>query len=240
MVAGMKIFLYGPPGSGKSTCGRLLAESLELPFIDLDREIEASSGQTIAEIFDAEGEAGFRSREKRQLMQQVERREGVIALGGGALLDEESRRRVQAAGQVVCLMAVLAGLAGRLEAEAGKRPLLMEDLRSGLEALLGRRAGHYASFPIQVDTTGLTADQAAWEIQIALGHFRLTGMGEGYDLIIRNGALDELGSLLQQRNLKGPAAIVSDEHVAPLYLARARSALEAAGYAAGEIVLPAG
>ena len=86
-------FLYGPPGSGKSACGRALAENLALPFYDLDQEIEARSGKTILEIFSSQCEPGFREWERAGLEEVLEREAGVVALGGGALLDPPSGLR---------------------------------------------------------------------------------------------------------------------------------------------------
>ena len=83
----MHLFLYGPPGSGKSTIGRILAERLDLPFIDLDAVIETSAKQTISDIFACEGEAGFRLRESTALAHVIASAPAVIGLGGGVVGD---------------------------------------------------------------------------------------------------------------------------------------------------------
>ncbi len=89
---GDKIFIYGPPGSGKSAAGRQLASALGLPFYDLDEEIEARSRATIPQLFQREGEAGFRRRERKVLAKFLDGA-GVVALGGGALLDPAQPKR---------------------------------------------------------------------------------------------------------------------------------------------------
>ena len=81
------LYLYGPPGSGKSTLGKLLAGRLDLPFVDVDRKIRDDAGMEIPEIFAKETEKGFRAREKRALEEVASRDRAVVALGGGALVD---------------------------------------------------------------------------------------------------------------------------------------------------------
>jgi 3-dehydroquinate synthase len=235
------IFLYGPSGSGKSTLGRLLAQNLGLSFFDLDAEIEQSSGMNIPQIFTSEGETGFRKREHAELQRLSALPEGVIALGGGALLDADSRARVEANGRVLLLDASADVLAARLRNDRNQRPLLASDTDRQLAKLLARRKEHYISFPAQLNTGALTPEQAAWQAQVQLGVFRVhTSPTSSYDVRVQCGGLDELGELLQQRGLKGPIVLVSDENVAPLYARRAMHALEQAGYETHLAIIPAG
>ena len=97
------LFLYGPPGSGKSTLGKLLAERLDLPFLDLDKIVQNDAGMPVRRIFAEEGESGFRAREKRALEVVCERSGCVVALGGGTLLDDACRAMAEHSGTVVCL-----------------------------------------------------------------------------------------------------------------------------------------
>ena len=249
----MSIYFYGPPGSGKSTIGRLFAQALELPFWDLDQEVQAGSGKTIPEIFSAEGEAGFRRREREALEGLLAGRESVIALGGGALLDVPLRAAVQENGQVICLAAPVETLAQRLYADAqqrgeqARRPLVstagqesgLEYLQGKLNDLLDRRAAHYATFACQLDTRSGTPEQLAWEAQIALGRFRVSGMGPAYDVLVSD-ALSQMGALLAERGLRGPVMVVSDENVARFYLRPVLEALRGANYEAHSTVLPPG
>ena len=87
----MLVFLTGYRGSGKTTVGRLLADQLRWAFVDLDEHVTTTAGKTVREIFDAEGEAGFRDRESAALRVLTSCNQTVIALGGGALLREENR-----------------------------------------------------------------------------------------------------------------------------------------------------
>lgn len=234
------IMIYGPPASGKSSLGSRLAESLRLPFYDLDELIESQAGLSIPQIFAVEGETGFRRRESAALADVLDFEHGVIALGGGALLHPENRLRAEAAGQVLCLSAPFEAIVARLEAGQGQRPLLDGDTRDRLRRLLEQRAAHYTSFPLQLDTGQLSISEATWQAQIRMGMFHVTGMGKGYDVRVAEGGLDHLGRMLSARKIKGPLAVVSDENVAPLYAQRTLAVLQASGYTAHLVVIPAG
>ena len=143
------LFLYGAPASGKSTWAKRIAAATGWELVDLDAEIVKTAGRSIPEIFEKEGEKGFRALEKRCLAtvcgdRNVAAPTGrVIALGGGALLDSESRKIAETAGRVVVLDCPLETLKARLT--GGDRPLSADTAK--LEALVKSRAEHYASFP---------------------------------------------------------------------------------------------
>jgi shikimate kinase/3-dehydroquinate synthase len=233
-------FVYGPPGSGKSSTGRLLAQALDVPFWDVDAELEARSRMSIPKIFAKYGEAGFRKQERKVLERLLSHSEGVISLGGGALLDTASRAHVEALGPVVCLQAGLETLLSRLDVSDEQRPLLDGDLRQRLEDLLAVRQEHYASFPLNLETDGLTSAEIAWQAQVRLGAFHVRGMGSGYDVRVQPGGLDRLGEMLVNRGLRGPVVIVSDENVAPLYTAPMIESLSEAGLTAHLAIIPPG
>jgi shikimate kinase len=133
------LFLIGPTGAGKSAIGRRLAEVLELPFADLDSEIESRTGTDIPRIFDVEGEAGFRRRE-RELLAEFTARDGVVlAAGAGAVLDPANRAVLTGRGFVLWLET---GVDQQLErlARDRRRPLLRAtDRRERLEAMARER-----------------------------------------------------------------------------------------------------
>jgi shikimate kinase len=134
--------LWGFMGTGKSTLGRALSEQVRLPFVDLDARIEAATGQSIAALFAVQGEAAFRAREAVELRGLLRRRErGVIALGGGSLLDDAVRAEALATAYVVSLVAPVATLLERVGANF--RPLLGDDPASRLGELLERRRPFY-------------------------------------------------------------------------------------------------
>ncbi len=117
------IFLIGPMGSGKSAVGRHLARLLDYPFYDSDHEIEQRTGADIPLIFEREGEEGFRRRE-REVLEELTRRSGIVlATGGGAILNADTRRELAARGWVVYLEASVAQQATRA-GRSRHRPLL--------------------------------------------------------------------------------------------------------------------
>ncbi|MCB1664602.1 MAG: shikimate kinase AroK [Pseudomonadales bacterium] len=110
-------------GVGKSTIGRLLAAQLHMPFFDSDREIEFATGADIPWIFDVEGEPGFRLREARMIDTLTQRQGIILATGGGAILDPQSRQHLHDRGTVVYLRASVAQQLERTGKDKN-RPLL--------------------------------------------------------------------------------------------------------------------
>ncbi len=238
------IFLYGPPASGKTTIGRRLAEQLDLPFFDMDDEIERSSGRSIPEIFEKEGESGFRQRESALLRDLLARPHGVVALGGGALLHPENRASVQERGVTICLTASRDVITQRLLQDERLRPLVgassAQEFSTRLGALLTQRAEHYASFDLVLDTSSMELDRLVWEIQVRLGIFRVRGMGSAYDVLISSNGYDPLGGVFQQQSLNGPLVLITDQNVGKFYLEQVCVSLQQAGYQVGTIVIPPG
>ena len=210
----MHIFLYGPPGSGKSTVGKLLAQALNIPFLDLDTEIESLVGQTVPQIMAGQGELAFRDAEASTLKKTALGEEKVVALGGGTLLRTENRALAETTGQVILLNADLPIFVRRLSRDGNERPLLAGELEAKLADLLECRRDHYASFPLRVDSSK-PLEQVSWDIQRLLGRYHLRGMGMDYDVIVQEGGIDQLGELLKSRDLHGPVLVVSDTNVAP-------------------------
>jgi len=246
------IFLYGPSGSGKSSVGSQLARDLNLPFIDIDLEIESHSGLTIPEIFTREGESGFREREKQTLEKAVGTKEAVVALGGGALTVPDNRAWVEEHGVVVTLNASFDTLLSRLNSDLVQRPLIAaspdqeggNNAEDNLKEYLARRKEHYASFLHQVDTDAKNPGEIAWEVQVRTGAFHLRAMAgpkhPGYDVRVQAGGLDHLGTMLKARALRGPVVLVTDKNVGALYGDRASGSLRAAGFQTGVVTIQPG
>jgi len=240
----MHIFLYGPSGAGKSTLAKKLARALNLPLYDLDSEIENRSGLSIPDIFASKGESAFRLLEHETLSTLIldtVKGDSVIALGGGALLRADSRTLAESHGRVILLTAPFDVLLKRLSESSEERPLVADDPAQKLEKLLTTRREHYASFPLQIDTSSASPAKLIKRIQRELGWFHVRGMGKtGYDVRVQPGGIESLGAMLKARGMGGPVAVVSDSNVAPLYGEHALKSLSDAGYSAEMVIFPAG
>src|SRR5690606_26246254 len=159
------IFLIGPMGSGKTAVGKCLARLVNAPFYDSDTEIERRTGVDITYIFEKEGEAGFRQREREAIDALTAMEPIVLATGGGAVLLEENRQRLASRGAVVYLETSVAQQANRVR-QARNRPLLANvDAEKKLEELMRVRAPLYAEIAeITVSTDGRKVRAVAEEI----------------------------------------------------------------------------
>jgi shikimate kinase len=146
------VVMVGMMGAGKSAIGRRLAHRLGVPVVDADAEIESAAGATIAEIFEKHGEAAFRDGERRVIARLLEGPIGVLATGGGAFMDAETRARIRSRAVTVWLKADLDTLVERVS-RRGHRPLLKNgDPREILARLIALRDPVYAEADITVET----------------------------------------------------------------------------------------
>jgi shikimate kinase len=148
------IFLCGMMGSGKSTTGKILADKLQLSFLDLDDLIEEKAGMSIPEIFNKKGESGFRKIEKEVLMQVSEESAKVIALGGGALQNQKIVDHLKLKGLLIFLEAPLSVLFNRVKSNS-IRPILQHknesEIKNRLHQLLAERMRYYQQSNITVN-----------------------------------------------------------------------------------------
>jgi len=165
MIGKSSIFLIGPMGSGKTAVGRQLARMLNLEFIDSDVEIEARTGVDIPLIFEKEGEAGFRERERETLDALTSRDGIVLATGGGAVLKPANRANLSQRGCVVYLQTSVDQQLERTR-HGRQRPLLYtSDPRTRLRDLLEERRPLYESTAdLIVSTDGRRVQAVAEEI----------------------------------------------------------------------------
>jgi shikimate kinase / 3-dehydroquinate synthase len=237
------IFLYGPPGSGKSSVGPLLADSLSLPFIDLDQFIEARFSKPIPDIFHDEGEVGFREKEQAALFECIKKGNSIIALGGGALLDQKVRDNASRNGNIICLNANAESLINRLRISPITRPLISDPVKTPenmLVDLLEKRKEHYASFYMKIDTTAMSVDEVAYQAQILAGMFHIRGMGAEYDVRVFSDSLHQLGRQLTRRSLQGPVSVICDQVVSRWYLEPVLESLKHENLIAEAIIIPDG
>ena len=232
------LFLYGPPGSGKSTIGRLLAARLGLPFTDLDAVIVETDGRSIPQIFAEEGEPGFRAREKQALADMGARKRHVVALGGGALLNPECRALAEANGEVLCLACTLETLCRRIDNAPGSRPLAGG--HAALEKLMANRAAHYASFPRRLDVTTGTPEFLAEAAETLFGAWRIDS-GDVPSLVFAGcNLIAGLGEETTALGLGKRAVVVCDSNTDPLYGEKVEASLRAAGVETFRTVIAAG
>ncbi|MFW5680628.1 MAG: shikimate kinase [Pseudomonadota bacterium] len=158
------VVLVGLMGAGKTAVGKRVAQRLGVAFVDSDHAIEQAAGMTIADIFERYGETEFRALERRVIQRLlVDGTAGVVALGGGAFVDPETRALVLDRGHVVWLKADVDVLVERTAKKPGKRPLLATgDPRVILAELSARREPFYAmAHDIVVSGTGPLASVVA-------------------------------------------------------------------------------
>lgn len=145
MLGSHNLYLVGPMGSGKTAVGKQLGRLLDYSFVDSDHEIEASTGADIPLIFEREGEAGFRQRERDMIAALVRRQPVVLATGGGAVLDPASRQLLHEHGYV-CYLETSPEQQAERAARTRHRPLLHGvDARQRLAELLAIRDPLYRS-----------------------------------------------------------------------------------------------
>lgn len=233
-----KIFLYGPPGSGKTTVGKILAKNLNIPFHDIDHEVELSEGMPVSEIINSHGLPAFREIESSVInficSNEIQE---VVALGGGALLRDENRLKCENSGNIVFLDTSINFLLPRILQNKEQRPLLSKDPEKQLKTLLEQRKVHYSQFKLRVTISDnnmpeiiKTPEDTAEEIQMVLGQYLVKGMGMGYEVSIKENALLTLDEYLESNGCSEPFALVCDENVASLHLAKVLTSLNKRNY----------
>ena len=162
------VVLVGMMGAGKTSVGRRLAALLAVPFRDADAEVEAAAGRTVSEIFESLGEEAFREGERKVLARLLCEPPHVLAAGGGAFMDPETRARIKESAVSVRLKADVALLLERVSRK-DSRPLLRNtDPRAALERLLKEREPTYAEADITILSDGAPQDTVVKRIVAAL------------------------------------------------------------------------
>jgi shikimate kinase len=166
------IVLIGMMGVGKSSIGRRLGARLGIPFVDADAEIESAAGMSIADIFARHGEASFRSGEARVIARLLNGGPQVLATGGGAVMNPETRELIQQKGVSIWLSAEFELLLRRISKRKTERPMLQTaDPATTLRELLAARQPIYAQADLTVQSRDVPHDAVVAEIIERLGDF---------------------------------------------------------------------
>jgi len=215
------IVITGFMGTGKTTIGELVAKKLNRKFVDMDEVIEQRTGLTIPRIFTGYSERFFRAME-HGLAHELAMQSGlVIATGGGALVQDDLRDMMGQYGTLVCLNASKDDIVTRLK-QTDDRPLAGD-----WERLLEERREAYAQIKHQIDTSDKSPEDIAYEI-IALTEQPIhvtTPDGDGYNIWVVRGVLENIDQHLDVIGLNGHVVIVSNDTVAPLYGEQLRNKL---------------
>ena len=245
-LAGRGVVLVGLMGAGKTSIGRRLAARLGLPFRDADVEIEAAAGCSIPELFARYGEAAFRDGEKRVIRRLLAGEQMVLAFGGGAFVDAETRAAVRADAVSVWLRAELSTLVRRVSGRVGRPLLTGGDPNEILARLMGIRHQFYAEADVIVDCNDETPESTTSKVLDALAAYRpprrlsVALSSGGYDVLVGEGLLRRAGALLAPVLPQKRAVVVTDDTVAPLHLPALLAGLAETGIEARHITVPAG
>jgi len=165
------VALVGLMGAGKSAIGRRLAHRLGLPFIDADAEIEAAAACTIEEFFERYGEAEFRAGERRVIKRLLDGPPIVLATGGGAFMDAQTRAEMRQRAITVWLRAELPVLMDRVGRRSNRPLLKQDDPEAVLQRLMAVRYPVYAEADVTVDSRDAPAERTTDDVMAALAEF---------------------------------------------------------------------
>jgi shikimate kinase len=169
------VALVGLMGAGKSAIGRRLAHRLGLPFIDADAEIEAAAACTIEEFFERYGEAEFRAGERRVIKRLLDGPPIVLATGGGAFMDSQTRAEMRRRAITVWLRAELPVLMDRVGRRSNRPLLKQDDPETVLRRLIAVRYPVYAEADVTVDSRDAPAERTTDDVMVALAEFLRSG-----------------------------------------------------------------
>jgi shikimate kinase / 3-dehydroquinate synthase len=245
-LTGRSVVLVGLMGAGKTSIGRRLAARLGLPFRDADAEIELAAGCTIPELFSRYGESDFRAGERRVIRRLLSGDPLVLAFGGGAFMDPETRAVVREEAVSVWLRCPLPTLLRRV-AGRDNRPLLADGNRAEiLQRLMDTRDPIYAEADVIIDCGDESPDTTTSRVLNVLLDWRsprrlsVVLPSTSYDLVIGEDLLARAGALLAPRIEQKRAVVVTDENVARLHLPTLLKGLAETAITASQIVVPAG
>jgi shikimate kinase/3-dehydroquinate synthase len=240
------IVLVGLMGAGKTAIGKRLAAQIGLPFYDADQEIERAAGSTVAEIFAKHGEAHFRAGEKRVIQRLLSGEPIVLAPGGGAFLDPETRNLIKNRAISIWLRCPLPILVQRVQGRTHRPLLNAGNPAEILNRLSTERSPLYAQADIIVDgsedpphvttqnvISAIRAHTSPHEVTVALAQ-------HSYEVLVGDGLLNQAGTLIVPVLRQKRCVIITDETVAALHLPTLTASLAEAGIAFTSITVPPG
>lgn len=175
LIGKRSVVLVGLMGAGKSAIGRKLAAMLEMPFVDADSEIETASKMTVADLFEQYGEPEFRALEKRVIARVLKGGPRVVATGGGAFMNEQTRQTIARRGVSIWLSADVDLLMERVSRRQN-RPLLQNpDPRAVMQKLMAERYPVYAHADLEVPSQDVSKDEMAARVVEAVAAFLTAG-----------------------------------------------------------------
>ncbi len=245
-LRGCRIVLVGLMGAGKTSIGRRLAARLGLPFLDADAEIELAAGCTIPELFARYGEVYFRDGEKKVIRRLLKGGPAVIAYGGGAFMDAETRAATRERATSVWLRCALPTLVRRVASRENRPLLANKDHETTLAALMAKRYPIYAEADVIVDCGDEMPETTTSQVVDALSahtpprRLAVTLSTARYDVVIGDGLLARAGALLAPVLPQKRVIVISDTNVAALHMRAVLDSLAETGFETGQIVVPAG
>ncbi len=245
-AAGRSIVLIGLMGAGKTSIGRRLAARLGLLFRDADAEIELAAGCTIPELFDRYGEQDFRAGERRVIRRLLSGDPLVLATGGGAVMDAETRATIRDDAISVWLRVPLPTLVRRVSGRTNRPLLTGADPAQILTELMARRHPIYAEAEIVVDAGDEHPDRTTAHVMEALEAFRrprrlqVALSQTKYEVLVGENLIDRAGALLAPVLPQKRVAVVTDQTVAGLHLPALLAGLAKTGIHTHTIVVPPG
>ena len=240
------LVLVGLMGAGKTSIGRRLALRTGLPFRDADAEIEQAAGCSIAEFFARFGEAAFREGERRVIRRLLAGPPTVLATGGGAFIDPETRAAIREAATSIWLRCSLATLVRRTQGRTHRPLLNLGDPERVLANLMAERHPVYAEADIVVHCGDDSPEATTQRVVNALERFspprrvKVRLAGGGYDVLVGEGLASRAGALLAGVLPQRRAVVVADETVAALHGASLLEGLAETGFEVRKILVPPG
>ncbi|MGA2792358.1 MAG: 3-dehydroquinate synthase [Roseiarcus sp.] len=264
-LGGRSIVLVGMMGAGKTSVGRRLAARLNLPFVDADAEIEAGAQMSVPEIFERFGEPYFREGERKVLARLLAEGQKVLATGGGAFMNEATRRRIAESGVSVWLKPDFEVLMRRVRKRSNRPLLKTADPEATLRRILEERSPVYAMADLTFEPRDGPHDLVVEAIVAKLGAHLAKGAGgaspddasaapaarriievavalgaRAYNILIGEGLIAEAGEHIARLAAGANCAVVTDRNVADAHLAALAGSLARAGLRCSTIVVPPG